>query len=790
MISAADILRGAGITTTSTAPGRYYATCPKCSAKRKPGHQNLECLGITIDEKGVKWGCNHCGWKGGQFYEPSPAGSGKSNGRRYSPVIAHYIYKQADGTPYLKVCKTADKQFPQFHWDGSAWVPGTPKGPKIPYRLIELNAAPVGTTVYFCEGEKDADNLAKLGFVATSASEGAKAKWDPALTAWFKDRAVVILPDADPPGRAHGQKIACALHPVAASLKVIDLYPDRNDGSDISDWLNTDAAGVKLIQVVNDAPPWTPSADTGSEGSSQDFDELIAELAALPKLQYARRRKEAAKRMGITLADLDKIIAEARGGKPAATPERWSVVPWDTAVDTSQLLTALRDTFMLYLILSNHAATAMALWTLHAWTLDAAYVSPFLMFSSPEMRCGKSTALRVLYRVCPRTALASNISSAAIFRYVEAWHPTLLIDEAETFVTGNEEIRGILNSGHTRDTAIIIRLVGEKHEPKEFSTWAPKAIASIGKLSGTLRDRSIILPMKRKKPGERVAKLRDRDTDAFLELRRKAKRWADDNVAELQKTQPLVPEELNDRAADNWEPLLAIADLAGNEWPMLARNAAVKLSADSEAEAQADSNKVHLLADIRAIFDQLAVDRLASATLVAELAKDADGPWASYGRTSKPVTQRQVATLLSDFATPSGTKIKPHNIRAEGKITKGYAREQFVDAFERYLSPASPAPLFQSATPLQPNEINDLQGKPCATPCLLVADENVANRLKSNGCSGVADRAPCLDGKADRTCVQCRGVVDGKERQVATGHKTVWLHPECERFYLGLGKLS
>jgi hypothetical protein len=200
--------------------------------------------------------------------------------------------------------------------------------------------------------------------------------------------------------------------------------------------------------------------------------------------------------------------------------------------------------------------------------------------------------------------------------------------------------------------------------------------------------------------------------------------------------------------------------------------------------------KVHLLADIRAIFDQLAVDRLASATLVAELAKDADGPWASYGRTSKPVTQRQVATLLSDFATPSGTKIKPHNIRAEGKITKGYAREQFVDAFERYLSPASPAPLFQSATPLQPNEINDLQGKPCATPCLLVADENVANRLKSNGCSGVADRAPCLDGKADRTCVQCRGVVDGKERQVATGHKTVWLHPECERFYLGLGKLS
>ena len=296
MTSVADILRSVGITMKSTAPGRYYATCPECSLKRKPKHQKLKCLGVTVDEKGVKWGCNHCPWTGGRLYDQRPSGSGKKNGTGYSPVSAEYIYKQADGTPYLKVCKTADKQFPQFHWDGSDWVKGKPKGPKIPYRLPELNAAPVGTTVYFCEGEKDADNLAKLGFVATTASEGAtKAKWDPALTAWFKDRPIVILRDADPPGRAHGQKVAHALHPVAASVKVVDPYPDRNDGSDISDWLETDAAGVKLIQAVNDSPPWTPSADTVPEGSNgQDLEELIAELAALPKLQYARRRKEAA----------------------------------------------------------------------------------------------------------------------------------------------------------------------------------------------------------------------------------------------------------------------------------------------------------------------------------------------------------------------------------------------------------------------------------------------------------------------------------------------------------------
>jgi len=774
MTSAADILRSAGITTKSTAPGRYYAICPQCSANRKPAHQKLQCLGITIDEKGVTWGCNHCNWKGGGSYEPYPA---KKNGGSL-PFVAQYIYRQADSAPYLKVCRTAEKQFPQFHWDGSGWKKGKPNGPKIPYRLPELLAASVGTTIYFCEGEKDADAVHALGLLGTTCSEGAPNGWREELAPWFKDRHVVVLPDNDLAGRKLARKVAKSLFGIAASVKIVELL-DLREGQDVSDFLTRDRAGVKFIQLCKAAPLWEPSTDRDGGKDDTSDDELIAQLAALPRIEYAKRRKDAAKGLGITLAELDKIVSEARGETSAATPERWSVTPWDTVINTAELLAALRDTFMRYIIMPLHAAIAMALWTLHAWALDAAYVSPFLMFSSPEMRCGKSTALALLYRVGPRTALASNISPAAIFRYVEASHPTLLIDEAETFVTGNEEVRGILNSGHTRDTAIIIRLVGDNHEPKEFSTWSAKAIASIGKLSGTLRDRSIILPMKRKKPNERVAKLRGRDTDEFLELRRKARRWADDNVAALKEACPSIPEVLNDRAADNWEPLLAIADLAGNEWPRLARTAAVKLSADSEVGAESD--KVRLLADIRAIFEELALDRLPSASLVAELVKDADGRWAAYGRNSKPITQRQVATLLSEFTTPSGAKIKPRNVRTDGKVPKGYAREDFADAFERYLSPS---PLSQSATPLQTNDISDLKEKSSATPDFFVADENEPNALKSNTCSGVADRDPPVGEEEGRTCAQCRGPVDGKERQVETGRKTVWLHPECERFHL------
>jgi hypothetical protein len=316
MTTAADILRSARITTKSTAPGRHYTTCPKCSLKRKPEHQKLECLGITINEKGVIWGCNHCDWKGGGHYEACSSkknGGSYSNGGSHSPVIAQYIYKQADGTPYLKVCKTANKQFPQFHWDGSAWVKGKPKGPKIPYRLSELRAAPVTTMVYFCEGEKDADALHALGLLGTTCSEGAPNGWRDELALWFKDRHVVVLPDNDKPGRELARRVAKALFGIAASVKIVEL-PDLTEGQDVSDFLARDRAGVKFIKLCKEAPLWEPGKESGAGGGEDGAsdDQKITELAALPRLEYAKRRKEAAKRIGITVAELDKIVANVQ----------------------------------------------------------------------------------------------------------------------------------------------------------------------------------------------------------------------------------------------------------------------------------------------------------------------------------------------------------------------------------------------------------------------------------------------------------------------------------------------
>ena len=149
-------------------------------------------------------------------------------------------------------------------------------------------------------------------------------------------------------------------------------------------------------------------------------------------------------------------------------------------VDGAALLTALAETFTRHALLPEGGAEALALWTLHTYTHEAAYISPILCLSSPQRRCGKTTVLSLLRAIVRRPLPTANVTAAALFRATEQWHPTLLIDEADSFLRDNEELRGVLNSGHTRDMAYVIRTVGDDHEPRAFCTWAPKAIASLG----------------------------------------------------------------------------------------------------------------------------------------------------------------------------------------------------------------------------------------------------------------------------------------------------------------------
>jgi putative DNA primase/helicase len=393
------------------------------------------------------------------------------------------------------------------------------------------------------------------------------------------------------------------------------------------------------------------------------------------------------------------------------------------------------------------------------------------MLTSPELRCGKTTTLQLLYRTVPRSVFACNISPASVFRYINACHPVLLIDEADTFARDDDALRGILNSGHSRDTAWVIRCEGDDNVAKEFSTWAPKAVAAIGKLADTWRDRAIILPLKRKKPGEVVTKLRAKDSEAFITLRRKAARWGADNLEALKGAQPELPEALHDRAQDNWEPLLAIADIAGGDWPAAARAAAIALS--SSAEATDDTIRVQLLTDIAAVFAGLNnPDRLFSKSLLTELTADETKSWANY-KNNKPITERQIARLLVGFG------IKPSNQRIGDTQAKGYAWVDFADTLERYLPQARGDP----TVPTVPDRnINDLESTSSVPADLFGTDKKDDKPLKTGAGTDGTDKNPRMGKRG--ICEQCKGPADGTEQpyELADGSQ-VWLHEQCRPFF-------
>ena len=287
--------------------------------------------------------------------------------------------------------------------------------------------------------------------------------------------------------------------------------------------------------------------------------------------------------------------------------------------------------------MSAHAADTAALWALHTYLLCGFGISPRLAITSPEKGCGKTTLLDVLSHLVMRPLSTSNATTAAIFRVVEMQQPTLLVDEADTFLKENNELRGILNSGH-RQGGSVLRIVGEDLEPRSFSTYSACAIALIGKLPETLTDRSVPIPLRRRRPDEPIEAFRFDRTGPLDRIARQAIRWARDNADRVCGADPDMPADVFNRAADNWRPLLAIADAADAGWPDRARRAVN--AAGAAAGDHDQSVRVTLLADIEAIFAERGVDRLASADLVEGLVAIEGHPWAEW-KAGKPITAKR-----------------------------------------------------------------------------------------------------------------------------------------------------
>jgi putative DNA primase/helicase len=458
--------------------------------------------------------------------------------------------------------------------------------------------------------------------------------------------------------------------------------------------------------------------------------EAVARLVALPALEYDRVRLAEAEKLGVRVQTLDEQVKRARGDDADDVGGLvFAVVElWHEPVNGERLLDNLAASCRRFIVLPPHGDTVLALWIVFTHLIDAAGVAPILVAMSPEKRCGKTTLVDLLSRLVRRPMPASNISPAALFRSVEAWRPTLLIDEADTFISENEELRGIVNSGHTRATAFVIRTVGDDHEPKAFSTWGAKAIALIGKLPDTLQDRSIAIELRRKLPSERVEKLRHAEPGKFEILARQCARFAADNAARVRAARPALPDELHDRAADNWEPLLAIANAAGGAWPDRALQAASVLSG---ATPDGDSTKTELLRDIQGALKGgfAGRDHIGSGELIEALTADPEARWREFNR-GKPISARTLARLLRPFGIVSGT------VRLNSGTAKGYRVESFADAFSRYLPTFDPA---HRHKPISTRVVTDTASV-TEGAVLRIANPSQANIHA--GCDGVTDKNP------------------------------------------------
>lgn len=472
--------------------------------------------------------------------------------------------------------------------------------------------------------------------------------------------------------------------------------------------------------------------------TAPDAQAEVKRLAGLDAAAYETERKGAAARLGWRAAILDAEVNRARPGKPAGAedpdaPEAIETIEaWPDPVNGDALAGEIRDRLRAHVIFASPAdADCAALWLLGSYLMDTWRLWPRLLITSPTKACGKSTLLEVLDAMAHRGFIASNASPAAIFRAIEAWQPTLLLDEADTWMKANEELAGILNSGHTRRTARIIRVVESKGElmPVAFSTWCPIAIAGIGTQRDTLMSRSIIIGLRRKLNDETVERLPFDLHRQLHRIRRQAARWAADNALRIGAMDAEPPACGNDRMQDNFTPLTRIAAALGGPWPdrMVTAYAAKAQVRDDDSEA----TNIMLLRDVWSLFESNPHQRTRSSSeLVEHLLGMDDRPWPEY-RHGRPLTASTIARMLRPF------DIKSSNIRTGMSVVKGYHRDNVKAAFDRYAAPPAFQPLRRYTTENKQENSN-------------------SSRYTGAGCSGLDDelseqKQPCSGVAAGNT---------------------------------------
>jgi len=564
--------------------------------------------------------------------------------------------------------------------------------------------------VILVEGEYKVDMLAARGIIATT-SGGAQsveaADWQPSA-----GRNVLIWADNDRPGADYAQHAAVKLKALGCEIAFVDVAAlNLSPKGDCVDWLKAfhqqhgrkaTAADVWALPVIervtekveavgSDLSPSIASGDamplpesTAQPGTppAQSDGEIIQQLASLKPLEYDRVRVAQAKALRVRPATLDLMVKAARSDEIEADKLPFvEVEPHPDPIDPALLFDEILTTIRQFVVLNPEQAVAAALWVALTWFIDVVEYAPLAIINAPEKSCGKTLLLDVLGRMAYRPLPAANASPSALFRAVDLWKPTILIDEADTFFQDKTDLHGMVNAGYRRGGSVLRSVpVGDTFEPRSFPVFSAKALAGIAlekHLPDTTMSRGIVFNLRRKLSHESVNRLRYADRDLFTGISEKLARFALDYSQQVGAACPALPDVLSDRDQDNWDGLLAVASCAGDEWLACAIAAALKLSGAGEQTA---STSNELLADIQHVFESKREDKISTANLIRALCEDEEAAWSTYNK-GKPITPRQVARQLAAYGIAS------KNIRLGAYETpKGFELSQFSDAFVRYLS--------------------------------------------------------------------------------------------------------
>jgi putative DNA primase/helicase len=400
-------------------------------------------------------------------------------------------------------------------------------------------------------------------------------------------------------------------------------------------------------------------------------------IVALQNAEHESELKKLAERRGESLDSLrpafDMLLAIER--EKIASGE---VSPWPEPVDTRALLKELTAQIEKYVVIhQKEAVVAVALWIIFAWCHDVATYSPMLVIQAPDIDSAKTNLSKVIALLTPRSYVIAEPTGAALYRFVDNLHPTLILDDADRLLPRRPDLAHIINVGWTRDTAIIRTNVKTGHAQR-FDTFCPKisnGINLLAHLKPATRSRCIAIDVLPKLEHEKVTDFRQAAEDTnFYTLRCKLARWAADNMEAIKRATLAMPRGVTNRLEQNWKLLLAIADLASGDWPKRARAAALRLTRDHNEPSYGKL----LLAALRKLVKQHG-QILASEQIPNLLVADDEEVWGNYR--GHPINKFEVAALLKPFG------IRPSLIWRGKKPIRGYKAEWFATAWKHFLPP-------------------------------------------------------------------------------------------------------